>query len=213
MEYENAAVIAKLFQLSMKYYQHICSSDDSTEEKACLIPICALRQITPPPQTGTTKREPPNEDTVINNNGKRVRSTQDEDSQSSLSMLNISDVEQPQLKKQRECQDDISSSKDVDDALHILNSAALCFRHLAETSRWANEESSSINRFDWDIGKYYLRITPQPVFTALIVYSIAMRQYDLSFVLYNAMLLLRSDLALVNVSIISHKFINAQYHI
>jgi hypothetical protein len=155
VEYESAAVIAKLFHLSIEYYHHTCTSDDSIEENACLIPICALQNIPSSqaiPRT-SQQQESTSEDAVVNSNGKRVRNTHAEDSHNSLSMLNLSDAEQPQLKKHRESTDDVSISKDVDDALFILNSASFCLRHLADAYRWVNEVSSSLIQFDCDIGK------------------------------------------------------------
>jgi hypothetical protein len=149
MEYESAAVMGKLFQLSMEYYHHICSSDDANEEKACLIPICALR--TKPVSQFNKNSEGQEDITITNSNGKRVRNLTEDDSQTSFSMLSTSEATQPQLKKYRETNDDTTMlSKDVDDALFILNSASLCFQHLAETSQWAKGMSPDLDTINWD---------------------------------------------------------------
>ncbi|KAH8550773.1 hypothetical protein BGW37DRAFT_495790 [Umbelopsis sp. PMI_123] len=176
MEYESAAVMAKLLQLSMEYYHHICSSDDANEEKACLIPICALRSM--PPSQPSSDFEKQEDTTVTNSNGKRVRNPKVDESQTNFSMLSTSEASQPQLKRYRETKDDTTTvSKDVDDALFILNSASLCFRYLTETSNRAIGLSADVDTINWDT---------------------FMRQYQLSFTLFNAMLLLRSDLSLVH---------------
>lgn len=153
MEYESAAVIGKVFQLSMEYYHHICSSDDASEEKACLIPICALR--TKPLSQLNNDPEEQDDTITTNSNGKRVRNPKEEDSQKSFSMLSTSEATQPQLKKYRETsQDPTKLSKDVDDALFILNSASLCFQHLFEASQWAKEMSPDHDIFHWESCKY-----------------------------------------------------------
>ena len=153
MEYESAAVIGKLFQLSMEYYHHICSSDDANEEKACLIPICALR--TKPISQLNNDSEGQDDIMVTNSNGKRVRNPKEDDSQTSFSMLSTSEATQPQLKKYRETsQNTTTLSKDVDDALFILNSASLCFQHLSQTSQWAKEMLPDLDIFNWDTCEY-----------------------------------------------------------
>jgi hypothetical protein len=201
MEYESAAVMAKLLQLSMEYYHHICSSDDANEEKACLIPICALRSM--PPSQPSSDFEKQEDTTVTNSNGKRVRNPKVDESQTNFSMLSTSEASQPQLKRYRETKDDTTTvSKDVDDALFILNSASLCFRYLTETSNWAKGLSADVDTINWDTCEC-TRFAVTKCFSKYLhmLFSV-MRQYQLSFTLFNAMLLLRSDLSLVHVSTI-----------
>ncbi|KAG2180948.1 hypothetical protein INT43_008528, partial [Umbelopsis isabellina] len=187
IEYETAAVISKLLQLSMEYYDHICSNDDSNEEKCCLIPICALSPISADPvhrqnaSLAETDNHKDSED-LININGKRLRSPRigSESASSNTSSSDSSELEKPsQPKKQKETSDKYMT-KDVEEALFILNCASQCLHHLDELS-----------------GKEVRQLTP-PTDSSGFDWNIVMSNYELSFVLSNAMLLLRSDLALVN---------------
>lgn len=166
IEYETAAVISKLLQLSMEYYDHICSNDDSNEEKCCLIPICALSPISANPlhhqnaslsETVETDNHKDSED-VININGKRMHTSHSgSDSGSSNSSSSDSpDIDKPsQSKKQKEAGGKYMT-KDVEEALFILNCASQCLHHLDELSGKRARQSTpptDSSASDWTIGE------------------------------------------------------------
>jgi hypothetical protein len=163
-EYETAAVISKLLQLSMEYYDHICSNDDSNEEKCCLIPICALSPISANPvQPQNTSHaitsSLKDSDDVININGKRLRQSHigaESDSSSNLSTSSSPEVDQPSQSKKPRDVNDKYMSKDVEEALFILNCASQCLRHLDEVTNGDSRQStppSDSSGFDWNIGE------------------------------------------------------------
>jgi hypothetical protein len=170
MAFENAAVISKLLQLSIEYYHHICSNKDNIEEKVCLIPICALRPISSDTEPTTSYSGKQNNevgsasiDNIFNANGKRLRTPHSEESSDPNTSVPSasSESDQPLSKKPRGGKEYSAMSKDVEDALSILESASQCFRHLDDLGRWVADktmQSSTSPAFDWASGKRALLV-------------------------------------------------------
>ncbi|KAL7317404.1 hypothetical protein PS15m_003770 [Mucor circinelloides] len=201
---EFKAATADFIRLSDEYYRAVCMLDDSSEEKSCLIPICAMKptsskqygyrdtntaiqpEFYPPPSpsnANSSDKDEENDGEIINENNKRTRS------------LSFSSSSTDKRRKLMAYPDRGGEGLDsycmagVDNALQILSKAADCMRHVVELWGWASKvalpENKSLDQLYGSWEQEFLRVIDM---------------YQLPFDLTNAVLLVRSDLALSSPS-------------
>lgn len=163
---EFKAVAAEFIQCCNEYYRAVCMLDTS-DEKSCLIPICAIKPV----MTNNTSESRPFADAItaiqpddyhshsstsmedddesvrINLSNKRGRSSSPSSSSSRRNSLATHDPQQQQSQHKRQKIIEKSDGDDeglnsycmggVDDALQILSKAADCMRHSVELWDWA----------------------------------------------------------------------------
>ncbi|KAK4510502.1 uncharacterized protein ATC70_004933 [Mucor velutinosus] len=198
---EFKAVTADFIRLSNEYYRAVCMLDDSSShEKSCLIPICSMKSITdrghqdvntaiqpeyyqaPSRATADSNEqdERVNSDT-INENNKRSRSPSSSSTEKRRKLMAYPYRGGEGL--------DSYCMGGVDNALQILSQAADCMRHAVGLWDWALKvalpENKSLDQLYGSWEKEFLRV---------------IELYQLPFDLTNAVLLVRSDLALSSPS-------------
>lgn len=216
---EFKAVAAEFIQLCNQYYRAVCSLDSiAGEEKSCLIPVCAIKPVLSSDisenqhhPTATTAIQPEvycsssspsveedeDESVQFNNNNKRVHNM----SALSKKRESISEENSHPLylhhnnKRQKIDLPDrggegLSSycMSGVDSALQILSKAADCMRHIVVLWEWATQTSPDVS-WEESFGGWeeeFIRVIDA---------------YQLPFDLTNAVLLVRSDIALSSPSI------------
>ncbi|KAI7888364.1 uncharacterized protein EV154DRAFT_518044 [Mucor mucedo] len=188
---EYMAAISQFAQFGYDYYRYVCGTDEassSAEEKSCLIPVCSFQ-----PNNGIVNK-PGSKRPYDNGSEKNTLDFSDD-----LHLLRRND----NLKKigssscssvTDEDNDDRAKGLDsycvkgVDNALHILSKAGDCLRHCVDLWNWANGQLSQKTLIDhlggWE--KELCRV---------------IEGYKLPFDMNNAILLVRSDLALSSPSI------------
>lgn len=231
---EYLAVTSQFTQFSYDYYRAICvikddnNSDNSTNEKACLIPICAIQSNVlfgdhhPNPSTNIASSSSPSSPTLSssssnNNTNNNNTTTSSISSVNTISITtsassptnNIKDNEgnknQAEFRQNKKIKldnyDRLSKNEGlnsncmegVDQSLQILSKAGDCLRHLVNLWDWATHTSPGIDWIrlfgDWE--KEFKRIIDS---------------YQLPFDIYNAILLVRSELALSTVIIKKREF-------
>jgi len=170
---EFKAVAADFIRLSDEYYRAVCMLDDSSEEKSCLIPICAMKpasskqfgyrdtntaiqpefyQPPSPSNVNSSDKDEENDGEIINENNKRTRS------------LSFSSSSTDKRRKLMAYPDRGGEGLDsycmggVDNALQILSKAADCMRHVVELWDWASKvalpENKSLDQLygSWEQG-------------------------------------------------------------
>lgn len=170
---EFKAVAADFIRLSDEYYRAVCMLDDSSEEKSCLIPICAMKpasskqygyrdtntaiqpefyQSPSPSNANSSDKDEENDGEIINENNKRARS------------LPFSSFSTDKRRKLMAYPDRGGEGLDsycmggVDNALQILSKAADCMRHVVELWDWASKmalpENKSLDQLygSWEQG-------------------------------------------------------------
>ncbi|KAI9485785.1 MAG: hypothetical protein EXX96DRAFT_613639 [Benjaminiella poitrasii] len=171
---EFKSVVVDFIQCSVAYYESVCGCD----EKSCLIPICIIHDDdNVAAAASTTALKPDDYEDVIHptsTSNKRSR---------------YRNEDQWTEGKRRKRDDgeglDATCMKGVDDTLQILSKAADCLRHLVELWDWAMYKAPD---YDWlnDWEEEFIRV---------------LELYQLPFDLTNAILLVRSDLALSTPSV------------
>ncbi|GAN09165.1 hypothetical protein MAM1_0247c08687 [Mucor ambiguus] len=200
--FEFKAVAADFIRLSNEYYRAVCMLDDGSQEKSCLIPICAMKSTGSKDhgyQDANTAIQPEyyqallsatvdsseqdeavNTDS-INENNKRSRSPLSSSTEKRRKLIAYPDRGGEGL--------DSYCMGGVDNALQILSQAADCMRHAVELWDWALKvalpESKSLDQLYGSWEQEFLRVIDV---------------YQLPFDLTNAVLLVRSDLALSSPS-------------
>ncbi|KAI8394177.1 uncharacterized protein BYT42DRAFT_609912 [Radiomyces spectabilis] len=216
---EFKAVTAQFVQFSYEYYRAVCALDASDNEKTCLIPICTIQPSLVSPSTSKTvlidTMHPAHAHRNMKNGVETQPGTdamQTTESRSGVSHRRESDLHDkkgkltvPQLvhdvlsdiKPLLDTDVKISNRgeglnaycmRGVDEALQLLSRAADCMRHVVELWNWAVSSSSHIN---WEsiFGGWEQELCR------------VIDTYRLPFDIYNAVLLVRSDLALSSPSI------------
>ncbi|CAO3644085.1 unnamed protein product [Mucor fragilis] len=200
---EFKAVTADFIRLSNEYYRAVCMLDNGSEEKSCLIPICAMKSagskdhgyrdintaiqpeyyLAPPPSIAdsSSNQDEQVDGVVVNENNKRSRSLSTSSTEKRRKLMAYPDRGGEGL--------DAYCMGGVDNALQILSQAADCMRHAVELWDWALKvalpESKSLDQLYGSWEQEFLRVIDA---------------YQLPFDLTNAVLLVRSDLALSSPS-------------
>ncbi|KAI8137834.1 hypothetical protein BJV82DRAFT_326732 [Fennellomyces sp. T-0311] len=191
---EFMAASAQFVQFGYEYYRAVCAVDDSQQEKSCLIPICAIQ-----PTNKKDQRERQQDDhsrsasPELRDEGSRKRSAPDTNGDS----MNLTRVVQPERHTKKLKLDNIPDRgeglnaycmRGVDDALQILSKAADCMRHLVDLWQWGSMTSPKTN---WNtvFGGWEQELCR------------VIDAYNLPFDVCNAVLLVRSDLALSSPSV------------
>jgi hypothetical protein len=203
---EFKAVAAEFIQFCNEYYRAVCMLD-TNDEKSCLIPICAIKPASLFTDTTTAIQpedyrssvEDQDESFRMNLNKKRERTS-------------FVDSQQHKRQKIIEMPDRGGEGLNsycmggVDNALQILSKAADCMRHSVELWDWAFNTAPngpwSQMYTGWEEGKIYnLNTTPKYSQSKCLEIIRVIESYQLPFDLTNAVLLVRSDLALSSVRI------------
>ncbi|KAI8883979.1 hypothetical protein K501DRAFT_248726 [Backusella circina FSU 941] len=186
---EFKAVAIEFVRLSFDYYKLVCAIENNDkEEKSCLIPICVIKTLS---SDTTTAIQPENyrsssassveeEDTINQYNKRRRRSNTDDNNFKRPRLV-------PNMPERGEGLDSYCMGG-VDDALQVLSKAADCMRHIVELWDWASQSAPEI---DWNelYGGWeqeFIRVIDS---------------YQLPFDITNAVLLVRSDMALSSPSV------------
>ncbi|KAI9340610.1 hypothetical protein BD770DRAFT_399569 [Pilaira anomala] len=187
---EYMAATSHFVQFGYDYYKYVCGTDDTSnnQEKSCLIPVCSFQPTNPiHHRTSTNKRLQQSEETerntlnfsddsrLLRRNDKRVKI----DSTSS----SVTDDEENRGKGL-----DSYCVKGVENALQILSKAGDCLRHCVDLWNWANSKLSQKSLLD-QLGGWEQELCR------------VIEGYKLPFDMNNAVLLVRSDLALSSPSI------------
>ncbi|KAI9350964.1 hypothetical protein BD770DRAFT_393997 [Pilaira anomala] len=226
---EFKAVAIEFIQFCNDYYRAVCTLDSvSDEERSCLIPICAIRpsvksqslksryftDVTTAIQpdgyrssSGSSmdggEEEEEEEDRYRNNlNNKRSRSLSSSPSSSTRKDPYIDHThlhphqqqkhanKRPRVELPDRSGEGLNSycMSGVDSALQILSKAADCMRHIVDLWDWAHQVSPSgpWNELYGDWEKEFIRVIDS---------------FQLPFDLTNAVLLVRSDMALSSPSV------------
>lgn len=196
---EFKAVAAEFVQFSYEYYRAVCTLD--SDEKSCLIPICAIKpeslSAIQPDDYEDEEEEEDEEMEEINMNNKRNNASIRNEYHSKRQKL----VEYPDRGGQG-----LNSycMGGVDHALQILSKAADCMRHIVELWDWASQLSPDRDKIysGWEEGNKNLHLCSTIKFIlALLEFVRVIELYQLPFDLTNAVLLVRSDLALSSVKL------------
>ncbi|KAL9539152.1 hypothetical protein MBANPS3_010431 [Mucor bainieri] len=200
---EFKAITADFIRLSNEYYRAVCMLDDSSREKSCLIPICTMKstggskdhgyqdvntaiqpeyyQATSPATVDSDSEQDDQEQQALNANNKRSRSLSSSSVEKRRKLMAYPDRGGEGL--------DSYCMGGVDHALQILSQAADCMRHAVELWDWAAKvalpEDKSLDQLYDSWEQEFLRVIDL---------------YQLPFDLTNAVLLVRSDLALSSPS-------------
>ncbi|KAK4514684.1 uncharacterized protein ATC70_002285 [Mucor velutinosus] len=198
-EYMVAA--SQFVQFGYDYYKYVCGTDsasNSAEEKSCLIPVCSFQ---------------PSDSNAPNHRiGQKRSSSHDSSSNVERNTLNFSDDCHLLRRNDKRSKVDNSSNSSVadeneyddedgralgldsycvqgvDDALQILSKAADCLRHTVELWQWASNKLSQKTIID-HLGGWEQELCR------------VIDGYKLPFDMHNAVLLVRSDLALASPSV------------
>ncbi|CAO3660128.1 hypothetical protein CU097_013312 [Rhizopus azygosporus] len=177
---EYMAASCQFVQFGYDYYRAVCgmNSENTDDKKSCLIPICIFQpNNNNKPGTSNDKTTIDfSEDTQMTARRKRPRLDYAEDN------------EEEKIEQERNQGLDSYCVKGVDDTLHILSQAGDCLRHIVELWQWASDrisENELVDHFgNWE--KELCRV---------------IESYKLPFDMHNAVLLVRSDLALSSPSV------------
>ncbi|CAO3627479.1 unnamed protein product [Mucor hiemalis] len=216
---EFKAVAVEFIYLCNQYYRAVCSIDSiAGEEKSCLIPVCAIKPTLA--NDISQHQQHPSTTTAIQPEAYRSSSTssieEDEDERVQLNNNNkrVHTIPTPLIEKSNFVDEDIYSSHQyrnrkrqkvdlpdrggeglssycmngVDSALQLLSKAADCMRHIVVLWEWAIQASPDVSREEMYQGweEEFIRVIDG---------------YQLPFDLTNAVLLVRSDIALSSPSI------------
>ncbi|KAI9468502.1 MAG: hypothetical protein EXX96DRAFT_612844 [Benjaminiella poitrasii] len=207
---EYMAATSQFVQFGYNYYKYVCGTDNTsntnTLEKVCLIPVCTFQPAVGYHSRRVGQKRGQNQnndeerttldfsDNVIategsSSNSKRPRREYTMDN-------NRNNIDNEDNDKESDDDDDIRRSKGldsycvkgVDDALQILSKAGDCLRHIVELWQWASSNIShkllieQLNGWEQELCR-------------------VIDGYKLPFDMHNAVLLVRSDLALSSPSV------------
>ncbi|KAL0093528.1 hypothetical protein F4703DRAFT_1730022, partial [Phycomyces blakesleeanus] len=174
---EFMAVAAQFVEFSHEYYRAVCGLDDNApnkDEKTCLIPVCAIQPSLAPHRTLLTNEYKENNSNNKNDTGVNC----DNDDGDDDAGVNLERGEGL----------DSYCMRGVDEALQILSKAADCLRHIVDLWEWANVAAPNTN---W--ANIYGSWEQE--------FCKSIDTYKLPFDIHNAVLLVRSDLALSSPSV------------
>lgn len=194
---EFAAAAGQFIQFGYDYYKAVCAVDDGKEEKSCLIPICAIQPSfaaaikpeSPTKPASSSNESPP---TTSQESNVRKRTAAERDAENDRDNTGSSSERQSKkIKLDNNLPDrgeglNAYCMRGVDEALQILSKAADCMRHLVDLWQWGSITSPRTNWNTVFLGweQELCRIIDA---------------YKLPFDICNAVLLVRSDLALSSV--------------
>ncbi|KAI7898059.1 uncharacterized protein BX663DRAFT_526039 [Cokeromyces recurvatus] len=195
---EYMAATSQFVRFGYDYYQYVCGTDsasNNTLEKFCLIPVCSFQPTNgyPHQRFGQKRGQDKNNneerttldfsDDVISTAGSNSKRPRLDNINNDTNSDNDDDDEVDRSKGL-----DSYCVKGVDDALQILSKAGDCLRHIVELWQWASN-----------------KISHKPLIEQLGGWEQELCRvidgYKLPFDMHNAVLLVRSDLALSSPSV------------
>ncbi|KAI8359092.1 hypothetical protein EDC96DRAFT_514161 [Choanephora cucurbitarum] len=207
---EYMATASQFVQYGYEYYKYVCGTNEAassrSEEKSCLIPVCSFQPNSPQDQRPLKRTYNEEQTTLVdypNSLEKRLRTEQsDHRSEEEKEQEGEKEDEEEEDEDEERKEEKLAESmydergqgldsyciRGVDDALQILSKAADCLRHVVELWQWASSTITQKSLLDQLIGweQEFCRIIDG---------------YRLPFDMHNAVLLVRSDLALSSPSV------------
>ncbi|KAI9244155.1 hypothetical protein EDC94DRAFT_629896 [Helicostylum pulchrum] len=176
-------------QFGYDYYKYVCGTDDNSslqEQKSCLIPVCSFQPNNAIKHRTGSKRaqdDTPERNTLDFSDDSHLLRRNDKRKKIDSASSSITDDEDNRGKGL-----DSYCVNGVDNALQILSKAADCLRHCLDLWTWANGKLSQKSLLD-QLGGWEQELCR------------VIEGYKLPFDMNNAVLLVRSDLALSSPSI------------
>ncbi|KAG2231004.1 hypothetical protein INT48_001611 [Thamnidium elegans] len=176
-------------QFGYDYYKYVCGTDDNSslqEQKSCLIPVCSFQPNNAIQHRTGSKRaqdDTPERNTLNFSDDSHLLRRNDKRKKIDSASSSVTDDEDNRGKGL-----DSYCVNGVDNALQILSKAADCLRHCVDLWTWANGKLSQKSLLD-QLGGWEQELCR------------VIEGYKLPFDMNNAVLLVRSDLALSSPSI------------
>ncbi|KAI9025284.1 hypothetical protein CLU79DRAFT_82986 [Phycomyces nitens] len=198
---EFMAVAAQFVEFSHEYYRAVCGLDDNApnkDEKTCLIPVCAIQPSLSPNRTNTSNDHKSEESKPVNSLVGGDKSTETASAADKNRIQDEDEKSEDDLNKRKKAKVEPAADRGegldsycmrgVDEALQILSKAADCLRHIVDLWEWASVAAPNTN---W--ANVYGSWEQE--------FSKTIESYQLPFDIHNAVLLVRSDLALSSPSV------------